>query len=577
MMKRPNYFRELILICCMILLCSCGHRDEESWEKMLEADRIMEERPDSAMMILQKIDTTLLKGKEERAKYGLQMSMALDKNYVDTTDFSVLQPAIDYYADNGSDNEKLRTYYYQGRIYQNKNYEDDAIKSFLKALDFAEKVTDSLTLARTHHAIGNIYNNIYSYDESISHYLEAGNLYAAKGRKELSLDCKLSALNGYVMSKNKAKADSMLSICKKEKQFCLYSEAEFMGNLLSYALNLGSQDDLKSIAEEYKSRSGLNGENRLLWAWVFCRLGKAEEAKTIIETIDKNNFNYPKHKYLAVKVKIAEGLGDYKSALEYYKQFSDELYKLHKSTYERETKFATERHNMELEHKTEMESKSRLLWGCVAGIVFLVLVSLMLLFAVRSSRAKRRLALQAEQIAMLENEGLKLKNRELEQEAEKLGEEIRLLTEERDNLKRTKESTDSLDEDVSRAMSERLEVLNNLIASKITQNEKYKLRYQDWLEKLTANSGKLMASTKLALRGTNPGFVEYFESRGLTDEELGYVCLYTIGVKGLEIGQYMRKPGHFNISSAIRQKLGLGANDTNLGVLIREVMRRTKV
>ena len=145
MMKRPNYFRELILICCMILLCGCEHRDEKSWEKMLLADKLMEERPDSAMMILQKIDTTLLTGKEEKAKYALLMSMALDKNYVDTTDFSVLQPAIDYYAENGSDNEKLRTYYYQGRIYQNKNYEDDAIKSFLKALDFAKKASDTLT------------------------------------------------------------------------------------------------------------------------------------------------------------------------------------------------------------------------------------------------------------------------------------------------------------------------------------------------------------------------------------------------------------------------------------------------
>lgn len=576
MMKRPNYFRELILICCMILLWGCGHRDEESWEKMLAADRMMEESPDSAMAVLQTIDTTLLKGKEERAKYGLQMSMALDKNYVDTTDFSVLQPAIDYYADNGSDNEKLRTYYYQGRIYQNKNFEDDAIKSFLKALDLAENATDTLTLARSYFALAVIYKNIYSFDESAIFFLKAAELYTFKERKELSLDCKLGALNCYVMAKDKLKSDSMINICKYEKTFCHYSELEFSGYLLSYALNLGTKEELKAITDRYKTLD-FEGQDLLLMTSAYCKLGEPEKAKAIIERIDTGEYDYPKIKYIGLKEKIAEITGDYKSALEYYKEFSDELYKLHKNTYERETKFATERHNMEVEHKTEMESKSRLLWGFVAGIVFLVLVSLMLLFAVRSSRAKRRLALQAEQIAILENEGLKLKNRELEQEAEKLGEEIRLLTEERDNLKRTKESTDSLDEDVSRAMSERLEVLNNLIASKITQNKKYKLRYQDWLEKLTSNSGKLMASTKLALRGTNPGFVEYFESRGLTDDELGYVCLYTIGIKGLEIGQYMRKPGHFNISSAIRQKLGLGANDTNLGVLIREVMRRTKV
>lgn len=577
MMKRPNYLRELILICCMISLCGCGHRDEESWEKMLEADRIMEERPDSAMAVLLTIDTTLLKGKEERAKYGLLMSMALDKNYVDTTDFSVLQPAIDYYVDNGSDNEKLRTYYYQGRIYQNKNYEDDAIKSFLKALDFAQTASDTLTIARAYHAIGVNYKNIYSFEEASDCFLKSADLYAAKGRKELSLDCKLAALNSYGMGKNKLKADSLLDVCRKEKLYCHYSESDFKGYEITHMFIFRTLEDLKKLVEEYKDLSDFEGEDLLLMASAYCSLNQPEKAEEIVELLDSGNIEFPKLKYFGVREELAEKLGDYKSALDYYKKWSDEKYIQHKNTYERETKFATERHNMELEHKTEMESKRKLIWGCVAGIVFLVLVSLMLLFAVRSSRAKRRLALQAEQIAILENEGLKLKNRELEQEAEKLGEEIRLLTEERDSLKRTKETSDGLDEDVSRAMSERLEVLNNLIASKITQNEKYKLRYQDWLEKLTANSGKLMASTKLALRGTNPGFVEYFESRGLTDEELGYVCLYTIGVKGLEIGQYMRKPGHFNISSAIRQKLGLGANDTNLGVLIREVMRRTKV
>lgn len=561
----------------MILLCGCGHRDEESWEKMLEADRIMEERPDYAMAVLQTIDTTLLKGKEERAKYGLLMSMALDKNYVDTTDFSVLQPAIDYYADNGSDNEKLRTYYYQGRIYQNKNFEDDAIKSFLKALDFAKKASDTLTIARAYHAVGVNYKNIYSFEEAADCFLKSADLYTAKGRKELSLDCKLAALNSYGMAKNKVKADSLLDVCRKEKSYCHYSDSDFKGYVITHTFNFGTLEDLKKLVEEYKDLSDFEGEDLLLMASAYCSLNQPEKAKTIVEQLDSGKIEFPILKYLGVKKKIAETSGDYKSALEYYKQFSDELYRLHKSTYERETKFAAERHNMEVEHKTEMESKSRLLWGFVAGIVFLVLVSLMLLFAVRSSRAKRRLALQAEQIAILENEGLRLKNRELEQEAEKLGEELRLLTEERDSLTRTKESSEGLDEEVSKAMSERLEVLNNLIASKITQNEKYKLRYQDWLEKLTSNSGKLMASTKLALRGTNPGFVEYFESRGLTDEELGYVCLYTIGIKGLEIGQYMRKPGHFNISSAIRQKLGLGANDTNLGVLIREVMKRTKV
>ena len=37
------------------------------------------------------------------------MSMALDKNYIDTTTFDIIQPAIDYYLSKGNADEKLRT------------------------------------------------------------------------------------------------------------------------------------------------------------------------------------------------------------------------------------------------------------------------------------------------------------------------------------------------------------------------------------------------------------------------------------------------------------------------------------
>ena len=75
-------------------------------------ERIIEERPDSVLNVLQAIDTDKLVGDEEPAKHALLLSMALDKNYIDKTSFEVLQPAIDYYEDNGSATDKLRTYYY---------------------------------------------------------------------------------------------------------------------------------------------------------------------------------------------------------------------------------------------------------------------------------------------------------------------------------------------------------------------------------------------------------------------------------------------------------------------------------
>ena len=96
---------------------SCNDvRNGEVYRLLADVDSYIESRPDSALAVLEGIGVEDLGSREEKAKYALLMSMALDKNYIDRTDFEVLQPAIDYYESHGSATDKLRTFYYQGRI-----------------------------------------------------------------------------------------------------------------------------------------------------------------------------------------------------------------------------------------------------------------------------------------------------------------------------------------------------------------------------------------------------------------------------------------------------------------------------
>ena len=111
-----QYIIGIILTLC---LASCGQHSKH-WETLTQVEAFMEERPDSALAILQGIEVGDLSGKEEKAKHALLLSMALDKNVIDKTDFEILQPAIDHYEDNGTPTDKLRTLFYQGRIYQNQ-------------------------------------------------------------------------------------------------------------------------------------------------------------------------------------------------------------------------------------------------------------------------------------------------------------------------------------------------------------------------------------------------------------------------------------------------------------------------
>ena len=97
-------FYILFITCLVFLACNT----ENNVNKYLnEIDSYIETLPDSALYALKKIEPTALTNKRDRAKHALLMSMALDKNYVDMTDFSVIQPAIDYYKENGSYTDRL--------------------------------------------------------------------------------------------------------------------------------------------------------------------------------------------------------------------------------------------------------------------------------------------------------------------------------------------------------------------------------------------------------------------------------------------------------------------------------------
>ena len=173
----------------------------------------MDAKPDSALVVLENIPASSVKGKEAAARYALLKSIALDKNYIDTTNFDVLQPAIDYYIKNGKPDEKLRTYYYQGRIYQNKGDDDSAMRSFMNGCDLRNRVTDSLLLAHTLVAQGTLYFKQYKINDFVHYNMEAAKLYEAIGKDILAIKSYTNALDGYVMQNNKPAADSLMSIC----------------------------------------------------------------------------------------------------------------------------------------------------------------------------------------------------------------------------------------------------------------------------------------------------------------------------------------------------------------------------
>lgn len=119
----------------------------------------------------------------------------------------------------------------------------------------------------------------------------------------------------------------------------------------------------------------------------------------------------------------------------------------------------------------------------------------------------------------------------------------------------------------------RLDMLNSLLAKEIANNDIYAKPYVKWIESIHHDKKEFMDSTMLAFKASHPKFISYLEQRGITTDEINYLCLYAIGLRGKEVGEYIQVKRHYNISSEIRKKLGIDEHETNIGLYIRRLLK----
>ena len=147
------------------------------------------------------------------------------------------------------------------------------------------------------------------------------------------------------------------------------------------------------------------------------------------------------------------------------------------------------------------------------------------------------------------------------------------MKEERDSLSRLLSERHKLSETSQQILSERLALLNSFFATYIKSKEEHDYTINEEIKKLVADRESFINSNRLSFTGSHPRFIHYLNERGLNEWEINYCCLYALGLKGKEIGTYIKLRSHYNQSSIIREKLGISEHDTNLGIYLRQLMK----
>jgi len=544
------------------ILTGCRHKTE-AWGEMNRAESLIETQPDTALSILSAIDTLQFGDGEEKARYALLMSMALDKNYIDTTSFVVLQPAIDYYLKNGTPDEKLRTLYYQACIYRNRGDDGNAMASCIEALELKD-VTDTLVLARLLVGQGVLYDKQYKIAEFTENNLKAAKLYQSSGDYIYAIRSYAKALNGAVILDMKDRADSLAEICTALASD--YPEMEEFVNYynLSYLIKYGTHKELLRILKEFDSYD-LTDDILLDVAKGYAKIGEIETALSLFDQINPGIESSDSLKYYAVKSNVLEIANDASGALDAYKKYMNVAERFHVNMFSNDLLFAEKKHQIEISNLLEMQNKGRIIRYCLSAIITLMAIAVIILYRYHKVRTRHIIAEQ-------DNLRLKIEKINAELELKNLRLEKSVLERERDKFKELLNEQQNLDEPIQNIIKQRHNLLNSLIAKEISNNDAHAIPYRQWIKHIRRNKEEFLSSTRLALTAAYPSFMNYLVNRDLTDDEIKYVCLYAIGLKGKEAGEYMQLKRHYNISSIIRKKLGIDEHETNIDIYIRRLM-----
>lgn len=256
-MKRTLY---TIGICCLLLI-ACS--EPKAHKEMLErAIAVMDEQPDSALMILDSLGQHQAGfGKHFRMQYLLHRLNALNKvdSLFRSTDEA--KELTDYFDDHGIPNEQMLAYYLLGRAYYDLHEAPMALNCFQTASERADTTAPDCNYRQLSRVYGQM-SKIFYQQGLYKHELICEDLsakYAWTGKD--TLEALISLGDKIFVYSLMHKPDSAIIICEKVSAlFTQYGykdySAAYLSSILRDLLDKGETKKVEKYIHTYEAESG---------------------------------------------------------------------------------------------------------------------------------------------------------------------------------------------------------------------------------------------------------------------------------------------------------------------------------
>lgn len=552
----------IIVLCCSVIV-SCGHDDTETC--LTSSELNMEDNPELSLKILKAINTLELTTERQQARYSLLYSIALDKNLIDITSDSIIAPAVKYYEKHGCRNYRFICHYYEARVYENAGDLDKALLCISKAESIDTLKIDTKIISLLFAMKGAIYDKVWRTQEAADAWETARKYALISGNYRHYAYYSLSCAISYMKSGKIESSKHCISDAEKYKKYFTLIETHLYNDILICNMldaNLNSKEILshtERYIKEYPDSNLINWRNI---SRVYLNAGKSKQAFDILKR-QADYYDISKDAgYYAILSEILEQQQDYKGALEAsnkYSQINDAIdMALHKS----DIKLIEERYR----HQINM-IRQRHHMSYIIAVMFIACLLIGYTYIYRHKELQRNKRdikeLQHEyDILLTVKDKISNQYQVIEKTYKKQFSEYSRLKDTYNYLNEQIERLGDTNKDSLLILGHRIKSLAVFLQKPIPDSlSKVAAQIKD----IKKNRSYIVDSIGILYAVNYPAFVSELRKFGLTSSEIGYCCLFIMGLSMPEAGDVIGKSSSiYNINSAIRKKLKLPTSTTNL-------------
>lgn len=281
-MKRISFIVAFALAC----IISCA--PESVRHTLSDIETFIRERPDSALAVLDTMDRASLTTARSRAHHALLHAMALDKNFIDVSDDSIAQVAVDYYSKHGPQKYHARSLYYLGLAYYYQEDYNKAIVEFTKAEEIAEGC-DSLYLGMLMVKKADTYSKTYNDIETLRILQEAYDIYKAISEDYYVKVTSLKLANAYYNINDFEESERLLNLLLRDSSNVnIISSALTTYAFLKVNMDVPDLEGAVSIYSDLMTKydlSYMSYNEYGAWAYSLNALGRKEEAQELMDQL----------------------------------------------------------------------------------------------------------------------------------------------------------------------------------------------------------------------------------------------------------------------------------------------------